>query len=140
MKKCIIAAAMVIAFAAAAMMGSGAIAQTTKSGDVADTLKIQDPLFKKPKKAAVEFTHKKHAEDYKIKCADCHHVFKDGKNVWKEGDKVDKCSACHTSPTKNQGKTLSLKNAYHKNCQGCHKKEKKGPTKCNECHPKKKKS
>lgn len=137
MKKGIIAIAIMIAFAAAMMMGSGAIAQTTKSGDVKDTLEIQDKLFGKHKKSAVKFTHKQHSVDLKIKCDDCHHVYKDGKNVWKDGDKVALCSSCHTSPTKNEGKTLSLKNAFHKNCQGCHKEQKKGPTKCNECHPKK---
>jgi hypothetical protein len=138
MKKGIIVFAILIAFGAAVMVGTGAIAQASGQ-KVAAEFSIDDPLFKKKKKAPVKFTHETHVKKYKIKCADCHHVFKDGKNVFKEGDKVDKCAACHKSPTKNEGKMLSLKNAFHKNCQGCHKKEKKGPTKCNECHPKKKK-
>jgi hypothetical protein len=138
MKKGIIAIAIMIAFAAAMMMGSGAIAQTTKSGDVKDTMELKDSLFKKPKKSAVKFTHKQHSVDLKIKCTECHHVIKDGKNVWKDGDKVAMCATCHKSPTKNDGKMLSLKNAFHKNCTTCHKKMKKGPKKCNDCHPKKK--
>jgi len=136
MKKGVIAIAIMVAFAAAMMMGSGAIAQTTKSGDVKDVIEIKDPLFGKHTKPAVTFTHKKHSVDYKLKCDSCHHVYKDGKNVWKEGDKVDMCSACHKSPKKNEGKVLSLYNAFHKNCKDCHKEMKKGPTKCNECHPK----
>ncbi len=139
MKKGIIAIAIMIAFAAAMMMGSGAIAQTTKSGKVPDVIQLKSPVFKKHTKSIVTFNHKKHSVDYKIQCTECHHVIKDGKNVWKEGDKVQDCGVCHKSPKKNQGKMLSLYNAFHKNCRTCHKKLKKGPTKCNQCHPKKKK-
>ncbi|MCU0586978.1 MAG: cytochrome c family protein [Syntrophobacteraceae bacterium] len=67
------------------------------AADVKDELEIKAGLWATPTKAAVPFTHKKHAEEYKIPCADCHHVFKDGKNVWKEGDPVQKCEACHTN-------------------------------------------
>ena len=66
---------------------------------VADTFKIDNDkaMFKDGKrtKVAVELTHKKHAEDHKVACAECHHVYKDGKNTWKQGDKVQKCSECH---------------------------------------------
>lgn len=109
---------------------------------------IKAALFAKPTKAPVELTHKKHNEDYKIACADCHHVYKDGKNVWKEGDAVQKCEACHNEPTIEGEKKLppdqqklNLKLAYHNNCVGCHqklKKEKpdtKAPVTCTGCHP-----
>ena len=141
MRKGVVAVAVLLAFVMAAFIGTGAMAQKTKtkSGEVADVMMIKDPLFKKYKKAPVKFTHKLHVEKYKIKCADCHHVYKDGKNVFKDGDKVQKCAECHKSPKKNQGKVLSLYNSFHKNCRECHKKAKKGPTKCNQCHPKKKK-
>jgi hypothetical protein len=129
---------MVMAFALAALLGTMAIAQDTKSGKVSDVIKIYEPLFGKHTKVAVEFTHKKHSVDHKVKCTECHHDYKNGKNVWKEGDKVAKCASCHKDPKKNDGKVLSLRNAFHKNCQSCHKEAKKGPTKCNECHPKKK--
>ena len=137
MKKCSIAVLVALAFAVAALMGTAAIAQDTKSGKVEDTFKIKEAVFKKFTKSPVEFTHKKHSVDQKIACTECHHVYKDGKNVFKDGDKVQKCSACHTDPKKDQGKVLSTKNAFHKNCQPCHKEAKKGPTKCTECHPKK---
>ena len=94
------------------------------------------------KKGPVKFTHKKHAEDYKIACEDCHHVYKDGKNVFKQGDPVQKCSACH-DPAESKGNVKKLMLAFHKNCQGCHKDLEKagkptGPTrKCNDCHEKK---
>lgn len=92
-------------------------------------------VFKEPKKAPVTFSHQKHKD---VKCADCHHDYKDGKNVWQEGQEVKKCGACHLLQA--QGKTLKLEKAYHDNCQGCHKKMKKekkktGPTSCSKCHP-----
>jgi hypothetical protein len=114
---------------------------------------IKSTLWKDHTKSAVTFDHKKHQEDYKIKCTECHHVYKDGKNVWKEGDKVEKCQKCHNEPTiKGEKKLpkdkqkLNLKLAFHENCQGCHKKLKrkdkakygKIPTTCIKCHPKKK--
>ena len=57
---------------------------------------MESKLFPEHTKAIVTFTHKKHNVDYKIACADCHHDYKDGKNVWKDGDEVKRCDACHT--------------------------------------------
>jgi|SaaInl4_200m_RNA_FD_contig_121_30086_length_465_multi_16_in_0_out_0_1 hypothetical protein len=115
---------------------------------VPDTVTIENKGYKKDKKRPVPLSHKAHSTDKKfgpVQCADCHHVYKDGKNVWKGDaksfDHVDKCSKCH-DPKKNtkEGgvKVMKLQNAYHKNCKNCHKKEKKGPfKKCNQCHVKK---
>ena len=113
---------------------------------IPDKLEIENKGYKKDKKRPVLFSHKKHetAKDkkgYGVACTECHHVYKDGKNVWKEGDHVDKCSKCHDPKknTKENGvKVMKLQNAMHKNCKTCHKKEKKGPfKKCNQCHVKK---
>jgi len=118
-----------------------------------DAITMDSPVFEKHKKALVTFTHKKHNVGYKIPCADCHHVYKDGKNVWKEGDEVKKCMACHSeakAPKAKEGepklsKAEKIKKYYysaiHENCVGCHKALKKeakptGPTACKECHPK----
>jgi hypothetical protein len=121
---------------------------------VPDKIVIKSTLWKDHTKKPVEFNHKKHQEDYKIKCTECHHVYKDGKNVWKKGDEVKKCQECHNEPTikgekklpKAQQK-LNLKLAFHDNCVGCHKELKKKdkakyakiPTTCVKCHPKEKK-
>ena len=124
-----------------------------------DNITMESKVYKKHKKALVNLSHKKHNVDYKIPCNDCHHVFKDGKNVWKEGDAVQACDAkeCHDKAkapkTKKGEKKMSRTDkakggfhysAIHENCVGCHKDLKKakkptGPTKCAECHPKKKK-
>jgi len=109
--------------------------------EVQDTFRIDyRDKFEKTLKTTVELSHKKHHEDYKVACTGCHHVYEDGKNVWQQGDHVQKCIECH-SPNREEAKAknvLDLRNAFHKNCQSCHKdalKEgKKAPVKCAECH------
>ena len=128
----------------------GTLIAADKQQVAPDEIMIENKGYKKDKKRPVLLTHKKHADPtkdkgYGIACADCHHVYKDGKNVWKEGDHVDKCSKCHdiSKNTKENGvKVIKLQNAYHKNCKNCHKALKKegketGPfKKCNGCHKK----
>jgi cytochrome c553 len=120
-----------------------------------DVIKMKDDY--KHKKGIVEFSHKKHVDEYKATCGDCHH---DENNKpltnLKEGDDVKKCIECHNKPgEKPKGKNapkLSKKEelqyhaeALHENCKGCHKaynkknKTKAAPTTCTKCHPKKKK-
>ena len=102
-----------------ALLGlSGAAEQ--KAAEVMD---IQATLWKAHTKGPVNFQHKKHAEEYKVKCDNCHHVYENGKNVWKEGDKVQKCQECHNEATiKGEKKLpedkqkLNLKLAFHNNC------------------------
>ena len=109
------------------------------AADVPDEVTIENEGYKKDKKGAVKLLHKKHNVDYKVACTECHHDFKDGKNIWKEGNPVKKCSECH-NPEKKEGKVMKLQNAYHKNCKDCHKalEGKKAPfKKCNDCHEKK---
>lgn len=111
-----------------------------------DSLTMKSTVYEEHTKPIVTFTHKKHSEDYKIACADCHHVYQDGKNVWKEGDAVQKCGSCH-SQAKSSDPQLSKEEkiklyhytAIHENCVGCHKTLKKegkptGPVSCKECH------
>jgi hypothetical protein len=131
-------AIMAVAAVAAFVLAGGAFAAKTKSGEAAAVLKIENAkTFGTLTKAPVTFAHTKHNVEYKVACDKCHHVFKDKKQEWKEGDRVQKCAECHKSPKENDGEMLSLYNAYHKNCRDCHKDMKKGPTKCDECHPKK---
>ncbi|MBI5577220.1 MAG: cytochrome c3 family protein [Deltaproteobacteria bacterium] len=81
--------------------------------------------FVKKSKAAVQFNHKAHADKIK-NCKECHH-----KN---EAGKEEKCSTCHKA--KAEGKTPDFKEALHAKCRDCHKKQQKGPTKCDDCHKK----
>jgi len=104
-----------------------------------DEVVIENKGYKADKKGRVNLTHKKHSEDYKVLCADCHHQYENGKNVWKDADPVKKCIDCH-DPEAKKDNADKLQNAFHKNCQGCHKelKDKEAPyKKCNDCHEKK---
>ena len=86
-----------------------------------------------PSYGKVTFTHKKHAETLKIDCMKCHHT-------WKKGETSGKlCLECHKA--KAEGKALAAKDAFHKDCKGCHDEAKKankpaGPTGCTQCHVK----
>lgn len=101
----------------------------------------------------VPFSHKKHAEEYKSTCGDCHHDDK-GKPLTnlKAGDDVQRCIECHKDPGKApkgvKGKEARQYHAeaLHDNCKDCHKKfnkslpkdakkSDKAPTSCNDCHP-----
>jgi len=79
-------------------------------------------------KAPVAFDHKAHGDKVK-ECKQCHHQ--------DEAGKERKCSSATCHGAKADGKKVELKEAFHKQCKDCHKQEKKGPTKCNDCHPKK---
>jgi hypothetical protein len=134
---------------------------------VPDVIELKDPAYEKHKKGVVHFEHEKHQDDYakqypeyyKNGCGECHHD-KDGKPLsnLKEGDDVQKCIECHKIASeapkgKKAEKKLTKKEkikdyhaeALHANCRDCHKKynkkykpEKKAPTTCAKCHPKKK--
>jgi hypothetical protein len=122
--------------------------------EVADSFKVVTKEFKKHKKMPPTFSHKKHNEEYKLSCGECHHD-KDNKPLanLKMGDNVQRCVECHTKlkkDKKNKKDILVLENAMHGNCIGCHKKvnikagDPKGrkgpaPASCSKCHPKKKK-
>ncbi len=104
----------------------------------AGVLKIDPPadVFKggKKKKAAVDFKHETHTT---VTCLECHHKSEQAK--LDAGEKPPKCYAtdCH-GPKEivvDGKKKVDTEDAYHKNCKDCHKKGKKGPTKCKECHP-----
>ena len=82
----------------------------------------------KKTKAPVAYDHKAHSAKVP-KCQACHH--KD------EAGKEQGCAAAKCHGAKTEGKMVSAKEAFHKQCMDCHKKEKKGPVKCDECHPKK---
>jgi hypothetical protein len=121
----------------------------SEEGTSLKIIKIYAKLFTEHTKGPVMFTHDKHNKEYNIACNDCHHVYENGKNIWKEGMKVDKCEVCHNEATVKREKTLppdlqkkNLKLAFHNNCRMCHRKikrenpESKAPTTCSGCHEK----
>ena len=125
---------------------------------VADVVNMENKAYAKHKKPIVQFSHKKHAEEYKAGCGECHHDA-EGKplNDLKIGDEVQNCVECHTKASRaprakkgeaklsKQDKMTYHAEALHLNCIGCHKVANKksgtkaAPTSCAKCHPKKKK-
>lgn len=101
------------------------------------------------KRPPVAFTHESHMGSYE--CLDCHHKYEgDSKeNVLEEDElteiepeaiimldlpKVElngiKCASCHNK----DNKIVKSREAFHRQCIGCHEKESKGPVLCGECH------
>jgi Class III cytochrome C family len=129
---------------------------------VPDVIKMEEKAYSKHTKGIVEFDHKKHHEEYKLGCGECHHDA-NGKALTglKAGDDVKACIECHKIPGKMPGevkkemrekkaskKEMDAKKleyqaeAMHENCIGCHKeydsknKTKAAPTSCTKCHKK----
>jgi hypothetical protein len=74
----------------------------------------------------VAFSHGMHslvAED----CATCHHH--------SEAGQTPSCDKCHEASSRVEGSSgPGLKDAYHRQCMGCHREMGMGPTGCAECH------
>lgn len=80
---------------------------------------IENPVYEPDRKGPVHFSHLAHYDDYEVACEDCHHEYKEAKNVWTEGDPVKKCETCH-DPFENKRDTKKLRIAFHNNCKSCH--------------------
>lgn len=121
--------------------------------EVPDVVKMEKAAYKEHTKGIVEFSHKKHAEDYAKKypdifkngCGDCHHDDKaQPRKDLKAGDAVKDCIECHKKPgemPRDEKKALRAKKAsreevkkaemeyhaeaLHENCKGCHRDFKK---------------
>jgi len=113
------------------------------ANEIPDFIELDQDLYKSNRKGPVPFEHGMHTEDYEVVCNKCHHIYKDGNNVWKEADPVQKCEACH-DPSESKGDIKKLRLAFHKNCKGCHKELKKEGIsdeapyrRCSDCHEKK---
>ena len=108
------------------------------SSSAPDSVVIDSQQYKKKTKGSLSFSHGDHIKSGAT-CTECHHEYKDGANIWQEGDAVKKCGECHDGEKKN-GNAPSLKNAFHNQCMECHKgvdDEAKAPVKkCNSCHKK----
>lgn len=78
----------------------------------------------------VNFSHATHVEKNKLECVACHH---------KDPKEPQTCAKCHLV-AEVKDKAPIAKDAYHKQCQTCHKdssaKGVKAPTACNDCHKK----
>ena len=144
--------AVVTIMAMATMLFSVAIYAGT---EVKDEIKMENPAYETREYQPVTFTHKKHSQEYKLSCGECHHDEDNKPLDLKEGDEVKNCIECHKKPGYVTGKdakglTKEQKHEYHANavmdnCRDCHRKfnkdkgyktkdEKAAPTTCKKCH------
>jgi hypothetical protein len=91
------------------------------------------------KRAAVTFPHEAHAE-WVDSCDTCHHT-QEGLTASSATEaEVRACATCHLDPEQEETpsmRAMGLKsNPFHAGCIDCHKEREKGPTQCEECHPK----
>ncbi len=94
---------------------------------------VDNDIFLDPQRPPTVFNHEDHNEMAEIEdCAQCHHLYEDGKLVEDESSEDMRCAECHEE--KKVGKTPSLMQAFHLNCKGCHHRENSGPVMCGECH------
>lgn len=115
--------ALVLIFTASAMAKSLAVkkSQPVIDAKTAATTRYLPVVFA---------THDAHAKAQKGNCMACHHDLTDNKA------KPATCTSCHCQ----KDATLTLTDAMHKSCRGCHEKDKvlnknsKAPTKCLGCH------
>jgi hypothetical protein len=86
------------------------------------------------------FSHQKHL-DLQIDCGTCHHDAKhqpltaEAIGTMENAEKL-KCQSCHNADFANS-ELNSQKLVFHARCKECHQKgvgDKKGPTKCTDCH------
>lgn len=90
-----------------------------------------ETIVLKAKKGNVTFHHHKHQS--RMECGECHHG--PGHSAYTEGMQIHECDECHKAGFPNKKLAKPMK-AFHKNCKGCHKEKKAGPTKCSGCHKK----
>jgi hypothetical protein len=88
------------------------------------------------RKPPVVFSHRVH-EARRVACTQCHHEYQGRRNIWREGQPVQKCQACHG--LRPEAHRLDAKNAFHRQCKGCHLRLKQqgrqvGPVECRGCH------
>jgi hypothetical protein len=98
-----------------------------------DMTVVDNAAFDNPQRTPSVFVHDSHNETVGIDdCAECHHVYEDGKRVEGESSEDQSCSDCHD--LQGSGGQPSLVKAFHTNCKGCHQAQNKGPIMCGECH------
>lgn len=142
----------IAACAATVFMAAGLYAAANNCPDTV-TMKNEN-AFKQHRMGIVDFTHKKHAEEYGAGCGDCHHD-ENGKPLTDLSceDEVQSCYECHSKqgrpsvdrslPPEERAKAELdwYYGAIHKNCKDCHMKYNQenqtqaAPVSCTQCHP-----
>lgn len=99
-----------------------------------------EEIIIKGEKKSARFSHAVHL-DLGVSCGQCHHnsehqPLTDKDIAAMENSQQLRCANCHNKDFA-EPKLQSIKDAYHRRCKECHKQgvgDKKGPTKCTDCH------
>jgi len=99
-----------------------------------------EEIIIKGEKKSARFSHAVHL-DLGVSCGQCHHnsehqPLTDKDIAAMENSQQLRCGNCHNKDFA-EPKLQSIKDAYHTRCKECHKQgsgDKKGPTKCTDCH------
>jgi hypothetical protein len=131
-----------LCFVISVFWAASAALMAAEEQELPEEIYLQNNVYETDRKGPVWFSHSEHADGYVESCDGCHHEYRDGKNIWEEGQTVKKCVVCH-DPSKSEGRVKRLNIAYHKNCKGCHRRlaEEEGSTEapykqCTDCHEK----
>jgi hypothetical protein len=97
---------------------------------------LRIPVAGSRQKPPVKFSHQRH-EAVRVACTQCHHEYRNRRNVWHKGLPAPQCPTCHG--LRPEARRLDLKNAYHRQCKGCHLRlgqqgRAAGPIECRGCH------
>ena len=100
----------------------------------------EDEIIIKGEKKSARFSHPVHLK-IGIDCGACHHNIDKQPLTDKDIEAMEnsqqlRCANCHNKDFA-EPKLQSIKDAYHARCKECHKQgvgDKKGPTKCTDCH------
>lgn len=110
-------------------------AKTACGQDMPEEIIIDKGIYSTDIYEGVRFSHGAHALEFGIACLVCHHA-------WNQEETISpgKCNDCHAAK---DAEKVFLRDAYMNNCRGCHGRLKiegkpSGPTRCDECHRKKK--
>jgi hypothetical protein len=122
-------------------LATSSSSSTGEAQEMPGEIVIDNKVYQTDRKGSVWFPHSKHADTYVEACSECHHEYSNGRNVWQEGQPVQKCRTCH-DPSKSEGRVKKLSIAFHNSCKACHKKHAaaggtNAPYKqCTDCHGK----
>jgi len=98
-----------------------------------DMVAVDSEGFSKKQRPPAVFRHDEHNETALIEeCSECHHVYENREKLADESSEGQGCWECHDET--GSGNQPGLRKAFHTNCKGCHRQNKKGPIMCGQCH------
>ena len=121
---------------------AGVIGWQVSSAQEEEYILTHEDVFGNLRRPEVVFSHENHVESLEdAGCGVCHHTpdTETGRLEYIEGDELS-CKECHG--LEKEDNAPALREAYHGNCTGCHRRQiksgnlKSGPTTCGECHRK----